>query len=131
DGIATFAVVLFGLKYGTAKLDLLDVVCLAGALIGLGLWLLLDSPLIAIIATLIVDVIGTIPTLRHAWSKPEEESASAFIIGIVAIVLTLISLKSYELSAWIYPVYLLASNGILVLIINRAPRIARKADLIF
>ena len=118
DFCATFAVVLFGLRYGIAKLDRFDVFCQAGAVLGLLLWLMFNSPLIAIVATIVIDCIGTIPTLRHSWNYPEEETPITFLLGVLATTLTLLSLVRYSMTAWIYPAYLLLSNAMLFVTIT-------------
>jgi len=122
DFVATFAVVLFGLRHGIAKIDRFDIFCQVGAVIGLVLWFVFDSPLIAIAATITIDFIGTIPTLRHSWNYPDEETPLTFLISIVATVLTLLSLKTYSISAWVYPVYLLFSNALLFTTISHGQR---------
>jgi len=126
DGIATFAVVLFGLKHGKAKLDAFDAGCFIGAIVGLILWLIFDSPMIAVVATIVIDLIGTMPTIRHSWFHPEEETVITFALGVIATTLTLISLPSYEFAAWIYPAYLLLSNGLLVVTIQHGHDLANK-----
>jgi hypothetical protein len=117
DVIATFAVVIVGLKYGTAELDGFDIFCLIGAIVGLILWIVFNSLLIAIIATIAIDFIGTIPTIRHSFHHPEEETYITFALGIIATAFTLLSLTDYRFSAWIYPAYLLFSNGLLTVTI--------------
>lgn len=123
DFVATFGVVVFGLWRGTVKIDTFDVLCQAGAIIGLLLWLIFDSPLIAIVATIAIDFIGTIPTLRHSWKHPEEETPITFLIGVIATILTLLSLKEYSVSAWVYPAYLLCSNALLFITISHGKKI--------
>ena len=123
DFCATFAVVLFGLRYGIAKLDRFDVFCQAGAVIGLLLWLMFNSPLIAIVATIVIDFIGTVPTLRHSWNYPEEETPITFLLGVLATTLTLLSLEKYTVRAWIYPAYLLLSNAILFVTITHGNKL--------
>ncbi len=126
DTLATFAVVIVGLKYGIAKLDRFDMFCMIGAIIGLVLWLVFNSPLIAIIATIVIDFIGTIPTVRHSYLHPQEETYVTFALGIVATIFTLLSLHEYSFSAWVYPAYLLFSNGLLVItIVFGQRRVAR------
>ncbi len=127
DFIATFAVVIVGLKYGTAKLDRFDFVCLIGAVVGLILWLVFNSPLIAIIATIVIDFIGTVPTVRHSYHNPEEETWITFALGVVATIFTLLSLPNYTFSAWVYPAYLLFSNGLLFVTILLGQRMILKA----
>lgn len=117
DAIATFAVVVVGIRYGTAELGKFDIVFLIGAIVGLILWLVFNSPLIAIIATIIIDLLGTIPTVRHSYLHPEEETYITFALGIIATIFTLLSLTIYAFSAWVYPVYLLFSDTLLFLTI--------------
>lgn len=118
DTVATFAVVPFGLRHGIAKLDLFDGLCQIGAVVGLVLWLIFNSPIIAIVATITIDFVGTVPTLRHSWSYPEEETSITFVLGILATIFTLLSLKEYSVGAWIYPFYLLLSNALLFITIT-------------
>jgi len=127
DFLATFAVVLFGLKYGIAKLDRFDLVCMISALIGIVLWVVFDSPFIAIVATIVIDLIGTIPTVRHSFFHPEEETWITFALGVVATIFTLFSLQEYTVSAWIYPAYLLFSNGLLFITIMIGQRVILRA----
>ncbi len=131
DTVATFAVVIVGLRYGIAKFDSFDLFCLIGAVVGLVLWLVFNSPMIAIVATLSIDFIGTIPTVRHSWQNPEEETYITFALGVLATLLTLLSLKAYPPSAWIYPAYLMFSNGLLwaTIIISHRSK-SRKASKI-
>jgi hypothetical protein len=117
DAIATFAVVIVGIRYGTAELDKFDIFCLIGAVVGLILWLVFNSPLIAIVATIVIDFIGTIPTVRHSYLHPEEETYITFALGIIATIFTLLSLSDYSFSSWVYPAYLLFSNALLTVTI--------------
>ncbi len=105
--------VVVGLKYGTAELDRFDIICLIAALVGMVLWFVFNSPIIAILATIVIDLIGTIPTVRHSYRHPEEETYITFGLGIIATIFTLLSLTHYAFSAWVYPAYLLFSNALL------------------
>jgi len=117
DFVATFAVVIVGLKYGTVKLDRFDFFCMLGVVVGLILWIVFNSPLIAIIATISIDFIGTVPTVRHSYFHPEEETWITFLLGVIASIFTILSFHEYTITAWVYPVYLLLSNGLLFIII--------------
>ena len=129
DTISTFAVVLFGLKYGIAKLDVFDGLCQLGAVIGVVLWFVFNSPLIAIASTILIDFIGTVPTLRHSWSRPDEETSITYVLGIMATTFTLLSLRSYEFTAWVYPAYLLVSNTLLVVTISHGHRLVLRRSV--
>ena len=110
DTFCTFIIVLLGIKHGVAKLSLFDFACQAAAVLGLILWLVFDSPLIAIIFAVTIDFIVTLPTLKHSWIYPQEETWQTFGISALACGLTLLSLSEFRFSGWIFPVYLLLSN---------------------
>lgn len=119
DLIGTCVVLFLGFKYGIARMSRLDVICQAGAVVALALWFIFDSPAVAIVAAVTVDAIAFIPTFRHAWVKPYEETWQAYGITLVAAALALLSLQSYSLASLTYPIYLLLTDILLVGIILR------------
>lgn len=114
SAICTGAVVVLGLKYGIAKMSLFDALCQAGAILGLVLWLILDSPSIAIAFSLSIDFIVMLPTLRHSWSHPQEETWQTFLVGVVSSIFTLLSLTSFTFIGLAFPVYLMLADLLLV-----------------
>ena len=74
SSVCTGLVVVFGLKYGFVKFTSFDIACQVGAVLGLTFWVVFNSPAIGIIVPIIIDFIGLLPTLRHAWHKPGEET---------------------------------------------------------
>lgn len=108
DAIQVGIILLLGLRYGYAKFSLFDGVCQAAALIGLALWLVFDSPTTAIIATILIDFIAALPTYRHAWLKPGEETWQTFFISGIGAAVGLASLTSFNAASLAYPLYLLS-----------------------
>jgi hypothetical protein len=74
SAFGTGLIVVLGLRYGDRKFAALDIVCQAAALAGVVLWLLLDSPVIAVLIMVAIDLIGCVPTIVHSWHKPYEET---------------------------------------------------------
>jgi hypothetical protein len=108
--IEVMTVVVLGLYYGDRRFEKIDIFCQAGALVGLGLWFTLRSPLVAIAVITLVDLIAALPTYKHIWQKPNEETPTTFVLCSVASLLTVITITSLALSGIIYPVYLLLAN---------------------
>lgn len=117
DLIGTGTIVLLGLKYGVAKFTKLDVFCQLGAVVGLILWFVFNSPVTAILAAIIIDFIAAIPTLHHSWLHPEEETPSTFFVLVFASFLTLISLERFNIASLSFAIYLLAINAAIALTI--------------
>jgi hypothetical protein len=113
--ICSVTVVVLGLRYGTAKLSRFDISCWIAATAGIILWQSLDSPTIAIVVSVVIDLIGVLPTLKHSWLEPAEETWQTFVIGVIGPLLTLISLDSYNLNSALYAGYLLLANGLIAL----------------
>lgn len=111
DAIGTSAIVIFGLKYGDRTFERLDIICLASALVGLTLWFIFNSPLIAVVASVTIDFVGAVPSVKHCWQKPYEETALTFAMGSIGSLATLAAIRPFRLTAVVYPIYLVIVNG--------------------
>ena len=117
DLIGTGLTLLLGLKYGIAKFSWFDGVCQVGALLGLALWLVFNSPAVGIVVVIVVDLAGSIPTFRHSWLNPAEETWETFAVIVFATILTLLSLNHFSVVSVSYPAYLLSANGLIAAIV--------------
>jgi hypothetical protein len=119
--IETLAIVIMGWKYGDRKFNRLDIICQIGALIGLLLWSVFNSPAVAVIATITIDLVGALPSIQHSWATPYEETWSAYCIAGIAGLLTVIAADKWSITAIAYPIYIVVINAVFVLVL-----IARK-----
>jgi hypothetical protein len=110
-------IVVLSLKRGVKKYTPFDIVCQVIAAIGIVLWLATGNPSIAVILSLSVIVIAALPTWRHAWLKPSEETWEGFAIAVVAGILTLFSLRSFTLVALAFPIVLIVNCSVMTSII--------------
>jgi uncharacterized membrane protein YeaQ/YmgE (transglycosylase-associated protein family) len=74
------------------------------------LWQVFNAPEIAIIATILIDLVGGIPTLVHAWKKPHEETAITFFLAFLGAVCTLAVVAEWTITSVAYPIYLVIIN---------------------
>lgn len=110
SAIGAMTVVVLGFYYGDRRFEKIDIFCQVGAIVGLGLWFTRRSPLVAIAVITLVDLIAALPTYKHIWQKPDEETPLTFVLSSVASLLTVITITSLALSGIIFPVYLLLAN---------------------
>jgi hypothetical protein len=96
---------------GEKHITRLDWVCFIGALAGLALWKITADPLAAILVIIVVDALAFVPTIRKAFFKPEEETAGVYMASAIKYVFALAAIDSYNLTTWLYPAYLVMSNG--------------------
>ena len=118
--VATSSVVLAGLRYGDRSFTRLDLACLAGVLLGLLLWVSLNNPSFAIWAAILIDFVGLVPTLVHAWKQPMAETASAFVcVGVGGLITSaaIASGGSFSVAGLGYPLYAAVSMATVASII--------------
>lgn len=113
SAVSTGVVILAGLRNGFAKYSIFDGLCQAGIIVGFILWLIFNSPSIAIIAAVSLDFMAMLPTLRHSWIKPREETWETYLINTIASILVLVALKDYSTPSLAYPLYLFAADLII------------------
>lgn len=117
NAIGTFTIVMLGLRNGIAKFSRFDAFCQASALVALALWLIFDSPVIAIVGVVLIDFLGVLPTIRHSWKSPEEETWQTFFLSTIAPLFTIAALTHFNYENLLYPVYLLLADGLVMAII--------------
>jgi hypothetical protein len=118
--LETASVVFFGLRYGYVKYTSFDVVCQIGAILGIILWQLFNSPSVGVIACVAIDFIGVMPTIRHSWLKPNEETWPTYAISGVGGIFGILALSNYNIISLTYPLYIVMINIVVsIVIINR------------
>ena len=121
-------IVLFSIGRGHITYSRFDAFCQMSAFIGLILWYITRDPIVAMSIFVVVDAIGALPTFRHAWRRPYEETMFTFSLSILANILALFAITSFTLENLIVPLYLLLLNTIItgeLLLRERGPRFIR------
>jgi hypothetical protein len=115
--LESLAIVALGYKNGDRRLEKLDIICLIGAAAGLILWWFSGSPDVAVIVTIIIDLVGAIPTLVHSWKKPHEETWLSFLLIGIGSFATILAAESWKITAVAYALYIVLMNGFFVVVI--------------
>lgn len=116
--VGTLIVAIIGYRLGDKKFERFDIGAQIGAIVGLLLWLIFNTPLIALIATVGIDFLAALPTVRHAWLKPKEETAITFLLSGLGSLLILLSIDTLSLSGLLFPIYLTFMNLAIFLVIK-------------
>ncbi len=107
-------IAVLSLKYGeNAGFQKLDWICLTGALVSILLWVIFNSPIVALLGSIVVDAIGLIPTIKKSYFNPKEEDPTAWSLEMFASILNAIAIGTWfqEDKSWIYALYLVLMNG--------------------
>ena len=132
SAFTTSLVVILGYKNSDKGFVKLDIFSFCGALVGLGLWWAFNSPLIAIVMSVVVDLIGAIPTVWHAYKEPQEETASSYALYALSALFALFAITEFSITAALVPIYLMVIDGsiaTIILVRKRAIVAAQNAKL--
>lgn len=114
----TGLVVVLGLfKKAYVKYTRFDIACQLAAVVGIVLWQMFDSPAIAVIAAVTIDFIGALPTFRHSYQKPEEETWITFALSGVGGFFGVLALETYNFVSLPYALYIVLINILMAFVI--------------
>lgn len=126
--LETLIIVILGLRYGYAKYSKFDAICQIGALSGFIFWYLFNSPAAAVIAVVTIDFIGALPTVRHSWLKPGEETWLAFGLAGFGGLLAIFALTAYNWTSLTYAVYIVLINILISYVIIYRTKIIKSTS---
>jgi hypothetical protein len=101
------------------KLTLFDFLCGFCSLLALVAWLVIQSPILAILIAALGDGFATLPTLRKAWLNPESETKITYIASLVSVLLVIPSIPVWNIENSAFQIYLLIANIALLFVVYR------------
>lgn len=116
-GILIFFVFALSLKNGKRDIRKIDVIFLLLAFVALGLWLIVDQPVLSIILLTTIDLLGFVPTLRKAWDDPHSETLSMYAITTIRHGLSIFALRELNIITSLFPVSWVIVNGLFVIVL--------------
>ncbi len=125
SALITFSIAWLAFVHGADRaITTSDWLFLAGAASALPFWFLTADPLWAVVVLTLVDLLGFGPTLRRAWSHPDQERIGFFSLFVLRNLLVLLSLERLALTTALFPAAVgLACVGVVVLLLWRRRRL--------
>jgi hypothetical protein len=111
--VETALIVILGVWYGYVKYVMFDVVCQVAAIVGIILWQIFDSPTIGVLASVTIDFIGALPTVRHSWISPHEETWATYALAALGGVFAILALEDYNWVSLPYAVYIVLIDAVI------------------
>ena len=114
--LGPLAVIATAVLKGAQSLILthLDAWCLSLAIAGIILWIRTKDPLLALLMSIVADIFATIPTVVKSYLTPHTENAAAYSLSIISMIVTLLTVRQWNVMSWAFPSYILVSNLTLV-----------------
>lgn len=102
---------------GSYRLTVLQKGCVVGALFAASLWYVSGDALIALILSVVIDCLALVPTIYKSYVRPWHEDTVAWALSTLASVFAVAAVDVWVISIALYPLYLLASNGLILVLL--------------
>ncbi len=96
-----------------------DYYLMAAAIVGIVLWAITNNPNLALLFSLLADILAGLPTLIKAYRHPESESGVAYAISTLGFGISLLSVRVHNLENTAFVAYVFILNGILAILASR------------
>jgi len=121
--IGVWITVALALKYGVPGWTKLDKLCLAGAVLGIALWAIFNSPVTGLTISVSVVFLGSIPTFVSAWHDPSRESKVAWTIFWISCVFAVMAIPKLTLQDAMQPITFFLIESIMMYILYIRPKL--------
>jgi hypothetical protein len=97
-----------------------DYYLMAMAIIGIILWAITDNQNLALLFSLLADMLASIPTLIKSYRLPHSESWIAFAISAFGFGMCFLSVQTFNLENTAFVTYVFILNGTLAVLASRS-----------
>ena len=95
------------------KLTRFDFFCGALSVVALFAWLVAGAPVLAILLAIAADLLACVPTIAKAIKNPETETATTFLMGLIASLISIPAIPVWNLENTAFQAYLIIINVVL------------------
>ena len=87
-----------------------DYYLMAAAIVGIILWAITDNPNVALLFSLLADVLAGIPTLIKSYRHPESESWIGYGISAIGFGISVLAVQTYDFQNTAFVAYIFVMN---------------------
>ena len=117
----TIFIASFFNKNAKWRLTRFDLTCGVLSLVGLLLWYVTSSGNVAIVFSILADALAALPTLVKSFNFPETESSWTYFATTLSAVITLLTVKIWDLANAGFPLYISIVTLVISVLIQFKP----------
>lgn len=100
------------------KLHSFDFICGGLSILGLVLWYITKTGIIALSFSMIADALASLPTVIKSYKYPETENPWAYLGSLIAAILTILTITNWNFAHWGFPIQTLVINLVMFVLIQ-------------
>ena len=126
--VGNAAIFLLSLRYGQKAWGKIDIFALVGFAVAFTAWRLTNEPVVAILGSLVVVQIASLPTYAKVWHNPKGEPLNLWSLALVPPMLQVLAIEQWVVEQWAQPVfYFITPTVVVALLIRGRIRAERSA----
>lgn len=106
-------IAILSIRYGERGKNPFNGYCVAGAIMGIGMWALSGSPSVTLSFLLFSDLMASMPTIWNSYKRPCQEDIFAWLMTLAGNILNLFAIERWVFSIAVYPVFQCLIVGII------------------
>jgi hypothetical protein len=95
------------------RLTSFDLTCGLMSLAAVVLWTITGRGLVALVLSVVADFFAAVPTIKKSYRVPASESGYPFLFGVVAALITLLTIEEWTLANSAFGIYVLFTDGLI------------------
>jgi hypothetical protein len=95
------------------RLTSFDLTCGLISLTAVVLWAITGKGLVALVLSVVADFFAAVPTIKKSYRVPVSESGYPFLLGVVAALITLLTIQEWTLANSAFAIYVLFVDGLI------------------
>jgi hypothetical protein len=112
-------IVFLALKRGEGGWNKFDKLCLFFVGVSLAFWWHFNSPMIALVMSLIVDFFGILPTIKKSYAEPESENLLTWSLYLLTSMFLILAIETWSFALASFPIYMFVINLTIVSLLLR------------
>ncbi len=118
-------VAALALKRGEPGWTKFDKLCLSGAVFGIILWQMFRNPVYALLTSLGVAILASIPTFVSAWRDPSRESRAGWTIFFISCIFAICAIPQWTIADAAQPITFTAIECVMMYLLWIRPQTPR------
>jgi hypothetical protein len=115
--IGSLTIAILSLTNGWRGWTMTDLICLGGAAVGIAFWALTWNADLAIVITMVVMMIGAVPTIKSAWLNPKAENKLAWAVYASGCIIGVMAISEWSITGALQPITFLVIDGSVALVV--------------
>jgi hypothetical protein len=108
-------------RHAYVKITRFDLACGSLSIIAIVAWRITGEGNVAIMFSLLADLLAAVPTLRKAYTHPHTETAVAFLCSGISAFITILTIDEWTFAVAAFPIYIVVMSSVMYTLV-RFPR---------